>query len=66
MNEHQYDVAYVAVEGATDHFMGRPAEANPYDPVSAYDGYAAWMFGWLEAKQMLAMRRDEEVARWLA
>jgi hypothetical protein len=66
VSAHQYDVAHVAVEGATDFFMGRPADANPYDPVSAQEGYEAWIFGWLQGKQMLELRRDKEVARWLA
>lgn len=65
MTEHVFDDPSVFVEGATDHFMGRPHDANPYNPTSAYDAFAAWSYGWTEAKELLEMRAQEETRRWL-
>lgn len=60
-----FGLADVLVEGATDHYCGRPRNENPYDPVGAADAFAAWLWGWDEAKEQLELRGRAETARWL-
>jgi hypothetical protein len=60
-----FGLAPVLLEGAVDAFCGRPKEQNPYDPVSAADACYAWEWGWDEATEQLALRGQQEAARWL-
>ena len=55
----------IAVEGAVDHFCGRPYDRNPYCRVTATVEWQSWNLGWTEAAQFLADRGQEEASRWL-
>jgi hypothetical protein len=54
----------IAVEGAADHFFGRPLDANPYNRLAAPEWWTAWRFGWLEASTFRQTREAHETARW--
>ena len=60
-----FGLADVLVEGATDHYCGRPRAQNPYDPVGARDAHHAWLWGWDDAKEQLELRGIAETTRWL-
>jgi hypothetical protein len=59
------DLVYVALEAAVDAFCGRPREANPYSREYARDDYEMWDLAWVEARELLELRGEEEAARWL-
>jgi hypothetical protein len=61
----QHDGLGIVIEGAVDRFVGRPLAANPYSPTFAAEAHAAWVFGWRDADFLLAIRGQEEAARWL-
>ena len=56
----------VVVEGAADHFFGRPLDANPYSRSLAGRCWQAWRHGWLEASLIRETREATETARWRA
>jgi hypothetical protein len=53
----------VGIEGASDFFLGRPLNANPY----ARDfepAWSSWREGWLEASFFEQTRGEKERQRW--
>ena len=62
--EPPYDAA-IAVEGATDRFMGRPRTQNPYNPAVRPYEWALWAYGWTTADWLLTERAEREALRWL-
>lgn len=65
MPEIEFDYGSIIVEGATDHFMGRPRDQNPFSEEYANEWWQAWDFGWTEAKYYLDERMVKETRRWL-
>lgn len=57
------DLWGIVVEGAVDHFCGRPFERNPYTPGRHAD---AWEYGWEDAAWLLDIRGEQEARRWLS
>jgi len=53
----------VVCEGATDRFLGRPRDQNPYR--GGMDSREAWDYGWAESAWILDIRGMDEVRRWL-
>jgi hypothetical protein len=61
----KYDlVPTIVAEGASDFFLHRPFDMNPYSRAAGEDSWQSWRFGWLEASWFEEMRGDEERARW--
>jgi hypothetical protein len=59
------EIALIALEGSVDSFCGRPRCRNPYSYTLARSEWEAWDLGWTEAKNLLEVRGQAEVARWL-
>ena len=55
----------VAIEGATDRFMGRPLSSNPYNAALCLQEWASWRHGWEFAGWLLELRAAAETRRWL-
>jgi hypothetical protein len=55
----------IAIEGATDRFMGRPLSANPYSSRLCPHERASWERGWELGGWLLGVRSEAEARRWL-